>query len=195
MLFRHIAALVALIALTVPMIRPATAKSERVAAKYEYEPEVYSERAERTGCGVTFYAAWTGDPHEVLGATGSFNFFFVPEHMNVMAVIKLAGVIMGRQVPVTFAWISAKGYGKTTDFAPGQSADPGSFIAAKHSDPKLARLPIIMVRQGFTLGVTFQGRPFDELVEMPAAPDEVSRKVETCMEELQAHMEAAMKRR
>jgi hypothetical protein len=193
MLSRRIPALVALSLLTTTVT--AFAKSERTAARYEYEPEVYSEYGERTGCGVTFYAAWKGDPNEVLGATGSFNFFFIPEHMNVMAIIKLTGVISGRQVPVTFAWISAKGYGKTTGFAPGQSVDHGSFIAAKHSDPKSVRLPVVMVRQGFTLGVTFQGRPIDELVEMPAAPDDVSKKVETCMEELQAHMEAAMKQR
>ena len=117
----HLVALLsATFLVTVAMIQPLSAKPERTATRFEYEPESYSNTGKTTGCGVSFRAAWTGEPDEVLGATGSFNFFFIPDHKNVMAVIKLSGVVMIQQVPITFAWISANGYGKTTDFTPAQ---------------------------------------------------------------------------
>jgi hypothetical protein len=52
-----------------------------------------------------------------------------------------------------------------------------------------------MARDGFILGVTIQGRPIDEIVEMPAAPKEVRTQIETRMGELKVHMEAVINQR
>lgn len=172
--------------------QPGFAVTEKVPAKFDYEPEAYTERGVTTGCGVSFDVAWKNDSQEILGATGSFTFFFIPQHKNVMAVIKVSGVIMLQQVPVQFAWIGAHGYGKTTDFTPGQSDSPGAFIAARHSDPKWFSLPDAMTRSGFVLGVEFQGRPLDEQVRLPPAPASVKAKVEDCLSELHASIEAGM---
>jgi hypothetical protein len=68
-------------------------------------------------------------------------------------------------------------------------------MAVKHSDPKPFILPDLMARDGFILGVTFQGRPIDEIVRMPAASKEVRNQIETCMGELRAHIEEVIKQR
>jgi hypothetical protein len=146
-----------------------------------------------TGCGLSFVTMWLDDSKQVVGATGSLNFFFSSKENGVAAGLKLTGVRQGKLAPVSFAWADVKGYGKTTDFTPGKAEFPGAFISWKRSDAKSSLLPLMMSRSGFTLGVSFQGLPFDEVVQIPAAPEEVTKKVSTCIDELQAHIKRVFK--
>jgi hypothetical protein len=146
-----------------------------------------------TGCGLSFVTVWQDGSKQILGATGSLNFFFLSRNMNVAAGFKLTGVINGKPVPVSFAWADVNGYGKTTDFTPAVPEVPGSFISWKSSDPKSSLLPSQSSQTGFVLGVSFQGLPLDELVELPPAPVAVSEKIGTCMEELRKHMAGVVK--
>lgn len=171
---------------TYALTTPSLAKEEKTPMAAAFEAETYSEHGEMTGCGISFLASWVSGATTIFAVSGSLNFFVLSEKKGVATGIKVTGVVNGKLTPVTFAWISAEGYRKMTDFTPSQSEVAGTFLGLKYSEPKSSALPLSMAHSGFVLGVSFQGLPIDEVVQLPPAPADVTKKIAACTDELQA---------
>jgi hypothetical protein len=89
-----------------------------------------------TGCSEQFTVVWQSEGTHVVGVIGTLTFFFVPEKLDVIAMLKITGTFDGKQTPVSFGWVDVAGYGKTTDFQEGRGTkvyihervSPNSFI-------------------------------------------------------------------
>jgi hypothetical protein len=169
------------------------AKAEKTPEHVEFDAETYSERGQTTGCGISLVTLWLSDSKDVVGVTGSVNFFFLSQRKNVAAALKVTGVINGKKVMVSFAWLDVKGYCKTAGFTGDQGEVPGSFIAWRHSDVGAAILPTQMSAYGFVLGLSVQGLPLDEIVELPPASETVTKKIVQCMDEIQARIQRELR--
>ena len=170
-----------------------SALAQRKASQTEYTPEEYSEEGQTNGCGVSFLAVWPADGGEIIGVSGSANFFIVPEHKNVMAMIKATAVMNGRPTPVSYAWLETPSYGRSNDFAKGPAKDPGSFIGVKNSDAKAMALVMDVAHSGSIFGVTLKGRALDDSVKLPAPSQDVATKVMACFDRLNTRMQATFR--
>jgi hypothetical protein len=170
-----------------------SALAQKTASQTEYTPEEYTEKGQTNGCGISFLTVWPGDGGEVIGVSGSINFFIVPEHKNVMAIIKATAVMNGKKTPVSYAWLESPGYGRSADFAKGPAEDPDAFVGAKNSDPKAMALVQDLARAGSVFGIALKGRALDDSVKLPAASQQVQAKVITCFDRLNSHMQSVFR--
>jgi hypothetical protein len=183
----------ALAALVCLLLAPVPAIAENP-DHYESNAEVYTERGEIIGCGLSFVIVWTQDKTHLVGASGSENFFFAANKKNVYSMFKVGGMYDMARQPVSYAWVETSVYGKTTSFSvapvPGEVA--GTFVAVKYSDGKTAMIPGLMSAAGFNLGVTFGSQPLDNVVELPPSDQATIQKVQNCMQKLSDHMTSVM---
>ena len=164
--------------------------AQQPAAQTEYTPEEYTERGQTNGCGVSFLTVWQGDGGEILGVSGSINFLLVPEHKNVMAIIKATALLNNKQTKITYAWLESPGYGRSRDFVKGQAQDPSGFVGVKNADPKAMILVSDLANFGGTLGVLREGRPLDDTVKLPSPPPAIAKKTVACFDNLNVRMRA-----
>ena len=182
------------LAAIVAITAPALADGKWPPDTYNLEAESFKQDGRTLGCGLSYKAEWTNDASEKIGARGSLYFFFNPANSGFGVLLKTAGVIAARTVPLASAWVEADGYGKTDDFTHEPADEAGSFFGTKFDDPKSFMLPVLMTHYGFVLGVAFKDRPGDELVVFPAASGEVKKQVEDCMAALDAQMDTGERR-
>lgn len=169
---------------------PAAGKTEQSPAKFEYDPEVYTERGQPNGCGASFTVVWEDTEKRTVGATGSLNFFFFPDTKQFTTVLKVTAVVSTKQAALAYAWLETSGHGKTTDFSPSYKQDPLSFLATLQGT-KGVGMPFAMVRDGFVLGLTIANETIDQAVRAPPAPPQVISQVEACLRSLNERIQSA----
>ena len=183
----------ALIALAFLLLAPRPAFAEKPDS-YQSNAEVYTERGEVIGCGLSFVIVWTQDKTHSVGVSGSENLFFVADKKNIYSMLKVGGMYDQAKQPVSYSWVETSVYGKTTSFsaAPVPGDEAGTFIAVKYSDGKTAMIPGQMALVGFTLGLTFGSQTLDNVVELPPSDQSTVQKVQDCMQKLTDRMTAVL---
>jgi hypothetical protein len=171
----------------------ATTSLANPAENAEFSPEVYSQRGQNVGCGFSFLAIWLSAEKDILGATGSINFFF-PDVKNIGSAVKIVGTQNAVKAPITFAWVEVNGYGHTKDFVRQAGEDAMAYVSNKMPDTKGALFLLAAAKNGFALGMSFEGRPLDETVDIPAAPSSVMAKINECVTTFLARSQGQPKR-
>jgi hypothetical protein len=145
----------------------------------EFNPQVYSQNGQIVGCGFSFVVVWFSAQREVLGAAGSINFFFL-DASNFGSAFKMAGAQNVGKALVTGAWAEVNGYGDTKAFVRQASEDTMAYVSNKKQDANGIPFLLAAAKDGFRLGVNFEGRPLEETVDIPAAPSSVMTKINQC---------------
>ncbi len=155
------------------------------AVQAQFDVEVYSQRGQAFGCGLSFLAGWLNADQQVLAATGTLNYFAI-DPSGAGSTLKVGATLNNQPQSVSFAWIDASS-DTTKSFSPLLPREPGSFSAffAKPDINGVARL-MAAANSGFTLGLTFVASPLDETAKLPAAPREVVRRLNNCISEMTA---------
>jgi hypothetical protein len=145
----------------------------------EFNPQVYSQNGQIVGCGFSFVVVWFGAEREILGAAGSINFFFL-DASNFGSAFKMAGAQNVGKALVTGAWAEVSGYGDTKAFVRQAGEDATAYVSNKKRDANGIRFLLAAAKNGFMLGVNFEGRSLEETVDIPAAPSFVVAKINQC---------------
>jgi hypothetical protein len=58
---------------------PLNVETQTKPGQYDYTADVYTERGQVNGCGISFHVAWSVDNRNVYGIAGSTTFFIFPE--------------------------------------------------------------------------------------------------------------------
>jgi hypothetical protein len=114
--------------------------------QYDYTAEVYTERGQINGCGISFHVAWSTDNKDVSGVSASATFFIFPrtDRVEFAQAIKATAISNGVRKPITYAWVQTQQYGRTADFTRGPAEDPMSFIGWKRNDDNAVFIPLDM---------------------------------------------------
>jgi hypothetical protein len=147
---------------------PASADGTPIEASTDVE--VYNQRGEVNGCGLSFLVVWLDDSHRPIGVNGSATLLADLVKNSVIILIKAAGAEGANRVKLTYAWLETPRYGRTADFKPSPSEDGLSFIGGKPMDEKSVTLPYDMALSGFKLGITRTGSKIDDVVLIPSTP-------------------------
>jgi hypothetical protein len=157
----------------------ATTTSANPVTNAEFNPQIYSQNGQIVGCGFSFVVVWLSAEREVIGATGSINFFFFNAN-NFGSAFKMAGAQNVGKALVTNAWAEVSGYGDTKGFVRQASEDTMAYVSNKKQDANGIPFLLAATKNGFRLGVNFEGRPLEE-TDIPAAPSSVMAKINQCV--------------
>ena len=162
--------------------------ADSTALEASTDVEIYNERGQISGCGLSFTVLWLDDSHQPIGVNGSMTLLADLSKQSVFSLLKVAAAQGSSRVKVAYAWVETRGYGRTTDLKQSPSEDGLSFIAGKAMDQKSVMLPYEMANSGFKLGITQANYKIDDVVLVPPTPDKAVGLLD-CLGKLQGSME------
>jgi len=168
------------------------AKVEKQPNSWQYHADVYTEKGQINGCGISYVIVWQNDEKKFIKVSGSANFFLVNEKKNFGTALKAWGTYNSTPKRITSAWVETNKFGKTTDHSETPTKDAMGFTATKYDDPNGFGLPMEMAATGFLLGIHFDGLAMDEVVAVPPADQFIQAKLVACQGELFQRMKAVI---
>jgi hypothetical protein len=159
---------------------------------WQYNAQVYTEKGQINGCGISYIIVWQNDRKDFVKISGSLNFFLFTTKKSFGTVLKASGTYNSAPKRVAIAWVETKKFGKSTDYLEMPLQDALGFVATKYNDSNSFALPMEMAAMGFLLGIRFDGLTMDEVVAVPPADQFIQARLVACQGQLFQRMKAVI---